>query len=464
MSATVSEASERTPFSSSVEISAEQIRRDVWQIAWPSVLTFALMTTNAILDRMFVGALGRDALAAVGVGGQLLFLLVSLSMGITTGTTALVARFTGAEDPENAAMSTGQSLSLSLVGGILCTLGIYLALPLYLTAMGLEPAAKELCRQFTFLSLFGMTPMFLTGVFGAAYRGLGDTRTPLKVMICANIVHITCDWVLIFGHFGMPKMGLAGAGIAVTASNVVAMGVYAYLMSRSSLKSSMELTDLRLTLEWSRRVLKIGIPAAVTALLRVTSLMSFTGVLSRTADGMNGVAALPIGLTAESIAFMPGFGYSIAASALVGQSLGAKDPHRAERYGWAATWQAVAVMSAMGALFFVAARPFVHLFTSDPYVAALAVSYLRIMAISEPMLGMGMVLTGALQGAGDTTRPAIVTLITFWAVRLPLAYLLALPMGYHTPGAWFAMSASTILSGILSIIIFRRDSWKKIRV
>src|SRR5205807_10133864 len=110
----------------------------------------------------------------------------------------------------------------------------------------------------------------------------------------------------------------------------------------------------RLTLAWSRRVLKIGIPAAITAALRTTSMMSFTAVLSRTAEGMNGVAALPIGLTAESIAFMPGFGFSIAASALVGQSLGARDPRRAERYAWAATWQAVTVMSLMGAFFFLA--------------------------------------------------------------------------------------------------------------
>src|SRR5262249_13609687 len=166
---------------------------------------------------------------------------------------------------ENASMSPGQSLSLALFGGLACTFCVYAGLPLYLAAMGLEPTARELCRQFTFLSLFGMTPMFLAGVYGAAFRGLGDTRTPLKVMICANVVHITCDWLLIFGHFGLPRLGLAGAGIAVSSSNVVAMAVYAFLMSRSSLRDATDFRCLRLTLEWSRRVLKIGIPAAVTA-------------------------------------------------------------------------------------------------------------------------------------------------------------------------------------------------------
>ena len=460
-----------TPFSSAAELgpvtepeSAADIRREVWRIAWPSVLTFALMTTNAILDRMFVGRLGRDALAAVGVGGQLLFLLVSISMGITVGTTALVARFTGAQEPRQASRATGQSLALGLVLGELFSLIVWVGLDPYLRVMGLSSSASAQCRAFVRYSLLGMIPMFIVGVVGAAFRGLGDTRTPLKVMICANVVHIVLDWTLIFGNLGFPRMGLAGSGIAVASSNIAAFLVYVALLRKSSLADSLSLYQLRLTLDWARRILKIGIPAAFTALLRVTSLMSFTGVLARTAEHMYGVAALPIGLTAESIAFMPGFGYSIAASALVGQSLGAKDPDRAERYGWVATWQAVAIMSVMGALFFVAARPFAHLFTSDPVVAALAVSYLRIMAISEPMLAFGMVLTGALQGAGDTTRPAVVTAVSFWAVRLPLAWLLGLHLGYNTAGAWWAMSISTVLSGVMTIYLYRQGSWKQITV
>lgn len=453
------------PFSSRAERSSSaEIRHEVWRIAWPSVLTFALMTTNSILDRMFVGRLGRDALAGVGVGGQLMFMLVSISMGVTVGTTALVARFTGADEPEQASRATGQSLALGLIMGMAFTSLTYAALPGYLLMMHLSPGARDQCRAFMHYSLLGMTPMFLGGVLGAAFRGLGDTRTPLRVMICANLVHILGDWTLLFGNLGMPKLGLAGAGIAVSLSNTMAMVVYVVAIRKSLVADSLLGVHMRLTMEWARRILKIGIPAAFTALLRVTSLMSFTGVLARTAEHMYGVAALPIGLTAESIAFMPGFGFSVAASALVGQSLGAKDPDRAERYGWAATWQAVAVMSAMGALFFVAAHPFARLFTSDPQVLELAVSYLRIMAISEPLLGVGMVLTGALQGAGETTKPAIVTAITFWVFRVPTAWLLALRLGFNTAGGWWAMSLTSMLSGLLTIWLFRQDGWKRVRV
>jgi putative MATE family efflux protein len=428
------------------------------------VLTFALMTTNTILDRAFVGQLGRDALAGVGVGGQVLFMLVSLSMAITTGTTALVARFTGARTPEEVNHAAGQSLSLSLCIGVVCTLALFFALEPLLHLLGLEAAARAQVRAFLYYALLGMVPMFLANVLGSVYRGMGDTRTPLKVMLFANIVHILGDWTLMLGHWGFPRLGLAGGGIAVTASNVVALLVYLRMVRRSGFRDSVRFAHLRLTLEWIWRILRIGIPAAITALLRVTSMMGFTGLLARTAEGTSAVAALPIGMTAESIAFMPGLGFSIAASALVGQALGARDPSRAERYGWAAAWQAVAIMSFMGLVFFLGAEPFARVFTRDPVVLRLAVSYLQIMAISEPMLAFGMVFTGALQGAGDTMRPTVLTAITFWGVRIPAAWLLALQLGLQAKGAWIAMSFTTIVGGFFTVLLFRDGKWKRVRV
>jgi len=456
--------SEETPFSSAPDRSAQTIRAEVWQIAWPSVLTFALMMTNSILDRVFVGQLGRDSLAAAGVGGQITFLLVSLSMAITAGTTALVARFTGAEEPDGATHATGQSLALGLISGVLCTLTVFVGMGSLLQAMDIGAGAQAQCRAFLYAALPGMIPMFLLNVLGAAFRGMGDARKPLTVMAYANLVHITGDWTLMLGHCGFPRLGLVGGGIAMTASNVTALLVYALLLRRSPLGRAMDWRHCRLAMDWARRILKIGIPAAFTALLRVTSLMGFTGILARTAEHTDAVAALPIGMTAESIAFMPGFGFSVAASALVGQALGARDPDRAERYGWAAAWQAASIMTLMGAVFFLAAEPFARLFTTDPHVLPLAIHYLRIMAISEPLLAFGMVLTGALQGAGETVKPTFLTALTFWVVRQPLAWLLALRLGYNTTGAWVAMAASTMLGGALTILLFRNDAWKRIKV
>lgn len=445
-------------------MSFREVHRDVWTLAWPSVLTFVLMTTNGILDRIFVGQLGDVALAGVGVAGQLLFLLISLSMAVTTGTTALVARFTGANDAEQAVRAAGRSMGLCVVIGVVCTVGLLASSEPLLRAMSIAPDARAAAQSFLRIALLGTPAMFVVSVYAAAFRAMGDARSPLRVMLLANAVHLLGDLTLMLGYFGAPRLGLVGGGIAVLASNVLAMLAYVHLARRTPLADAIRWRHLVPTLDWSRRILRIGLPASVTALLRVTSLMSFTKILALTSQGTMAVAALPIGLTAESIAFMPGLGYGVAASALVGQALGAKDPRRAERYGWASTTQAVAVMSVMGLVFFLAARPFAMLFTRNPEVIEIAVSYLRIMAVSEPLLGVGMVLTGALHGAGDTLRPTLLTAATFWGIRIPLAWWLALAMGYQSTGAWLAMALSTCVGGVVTALLFRGGRWKTVRV
>jgi Na+-driven multidrug efflux pump len=161
---------------------------------------------------------------------------------------------------------------------------------------------------------------------------------------------------------------------------------------------------------------------------------------------------------------MPGFAFAIAASALVGQALGARNERLAERFGWVAAWQACAVMSATAAVFFIWAEPFARWFTRDPQVMDLAVAYLRINALSEPLLAFGIVLAGALQGAGDSLKAMLGTFITQWVVRLPLAYLLIFTLGLDAPGAWWAMSLSSLFNGLLFIALFRHGGWKRVRV
>ncbi|HZP83258.1 MAG TPA: MATE family efflux transporter [Chthonomonadaceae bacterium] len=450
-------------------LTTRALHHAVWTLAWPSVMTMLLQTVNGMMDTFFVGHLSNapQALAATGVGGSVLFLLISLAMGVTVGTTALVARFTGAGDHEEAVHATGQSLALAvalaLVFGTLTYMGRSVIVG-WMLDRGHNPEAAALCIQFLSAALLGALPLFIMNVFHAAFRGLGDTRTPMLVTVVAIATHISLNAALIYGRLGFPRLGVQGAGTAFALSQWVGMTLFFGAVVRSPLAEALRRAHLIPQVEWLWRILRIGIPAAIQAVIRTLGMMSFTGILARAPEAAAGVAAMQIGMRAESIAFMPGFGYSVAASALVGQSLGARDPERAERCAWASTGQAICVMSAMAVLFFSLANLLPLLFTGDPLVRHLAADYLRIMALSEPFLALGMVLTGALQGAGDTLRPTYITFFTFWIVRLPLAEWLMFPLHLNARGAWLAMAITTVVGGILTVALFHSGKWKRIKV
>ena len=450
-------------------LTRRELHGAVWRLAWPSVLTMLLQTFNSLMDTFFVGHLpnGAQALAATGVGGGIQFLLISVSMGAAVGATALVARFTGAEDHPSAVRATGQALTLGVVMGVVFGVLTYAArgsLIGWLLDSGKSPEAAALCVQFVSITLLATVPLFLVNVAQSAFRGIGDTRTPLRITGIMIAIHTTLNFLLIYGKFGFPALGVGGAGIALTSSLFVGAILFLYALRRSSLGESFAPENLAPHLEWAKRILRIGIPAAAQGLLRALSMMVFTGMLARAAEGASGVAALQIGLRAEALAFMPGFGYSVAASALVGQSLGAKDPKKAERYGWAATGQALGVMVVMAVFFIVFAVPITRAFTGDLIAQKLGADYLRINAPCEPFLGLGMALTGALQGAGETAVPTFVTLLTMWFIRLPIAHYLMFTRGLNARGAWISMCFSTVIYAVLIALWFRSGRWKRARV
>lgn len=436
------------------------LHRAVWMLAWPSVLTMLLQTANSFTDRFFVGKLGADALAAAGVGGQLMFLLFSVGMSIAIGTTALVARFAGAKEYDQARIAANQSVWIGGIGAIFCMALMYPLRGALVRLMGVDPHAADLCERYLTVTILGIPALFLMLILGNVYRGLGDTVTPLLVMIGVNVIHLGGDWLLIFGNAGFPRLGLPGGATALVASQIIGAGLYLLFLRRSPVAGLLT-RKRKLEWAWARRILDIGLPAAMQNLSRVLSMLAFTGVLARTQEATAAVAALTIGLTSESIAFMPGFAFATAAGTLTGQNLGAGNPERAGRAAWAALLQGLAVMCVMGGVFFTLALPFAHLFTHDVHVVPLAVAYLKISALSEPFLAVGMILTGALNGAGDTKAPAWVSLATMWGVRLPLAYLLAEGLHYGTVGAWWAMAASTMLGGVAAYALFKWGRWKQ---
>lgn len=439
------------------------LHRVVWRLAWPSVLAMMLQTLNSFMDRGFVGRLGPDALAAVGVGGQMMFVLFSLGMSISVGATSLVARFTGAGEPDNARIAGNQAVWIAVLLSVASLLFAFPVCHGVVAVMHLSPGAALLCEKYVRISLLGIPGLFVMLILIGAYRGIGDTMTVLGVSVVVNIIHLGGDFLLIFGNFGAPRLGLPGGAMALVTSQYVGAVIYIALLGRTKL-AGLITRKARIEAEWISRILKIGLPAALQNLSRILSMMAFTAVLARSADATSAVAALTIGMTSESIAFMPGFGFSVAASTLAGQNLGARRPERAERAAWVSLQQGIVVMTLMGVVFYVLAVQFSHIFTHDATVVRLAVKYLRISAFTEPFLALGMILTGALNGAGDTMAPAIAGVVTMWGLRLPLAYWLAISLGLAAVGAWWSMALSTVILGIVSYGLFKLGRWKSVKV
>lgn len=496
----------------------ENAARVVWALAWPAVALNSLQTVNILLDRAFIGRLEPSSLTALGAATNVLFLMFSVAMAIGTASTAIVSRAFGAGDEETWKTATRQSVSISLaVGGSMALLCWFFA---PLAASSLLPAtdlrAQELMIGFLRLYAIGLPAIYVIQALAGALRGAGDTRSPMTISGLQILLHIVLNFLLIFptrqiGGVSVPGfgMGLMGAGLALSLSATLAAVVYLAYSGKTVVGEAWR-TGLP-SWSWIQRVMRIATPAAMQSVLRVASLAAFTlalaevvnrpltylqqsgsmamaampgfGVVSQLAtplsDASIAIAAMSVGFAIESIMFMPGFGLSVAAASLVGQSLGMKRPDRAAQLGWTAGHHAGAVTLLLAIPIFFLADPIAHLLVEgSPAIAAEAANLIRILCVTEIMFGYAMALIGAMQGAGDTVSPLWITIVCMWVLRVPLAFVLALPAGapllagltlpigfdWGATGAWWAMSFTQAVQGILAIVLFAQGRWKAKRV
>jgi putative MATE family efflux protein len=312
-----------------------------------------------------------------------------------------------------------------------------------------------------------------------ALRGSGDTRTPMIVNGISNILNIIGNFLLIFESrtitlalpfleenitFFMPGAGLGvtGAGIATTVGRYIATFLILRILFNSKGDYNLDFNDFKIDKDIIRRIFKIGLPAAGEQLLFRSAQLAFFRIVASLGTVM--IAAHKITITAESISFMPGWGFALAATTLVGQYLGAEDKDNAKRGGYTAGYMAVAIMSVLGVMFFFFPEMFIRIFTRDPEITHYAVICLRIVAVAQPLLAIAMVFAGALRGAGDTKTVLITTGVTSWVIRVGLGYFLAITLGYGLAGAWIAMVLDFGIRGIAFLLLFKRGGWQNIEV
>jgi putative MATE family efflux protein len=438
--------------------------RAVLVLGTPIVLSNLLAWAVGFADVLMISRLGETALAGLGMAVQVFFLVAVVVLAVTTGTMALVARFTGAGDPAMASHVFRQSILLGIAQSVLMgAAGIAIA-PTVMRLLGATPEVAVEGVTYLRIIFVGIAALTLDFSIASTFRGAGDSVTPLRIMAWVVVFNIVGNYLLIFGVGPFPALGVAGAAWATVASRAVGagMGWYRLLYGRGGwdYKSGSWFPDW----EMMRRVLRIGVPTALEGLMRAGSGVAFLAIIARTAPGPTAVAAHTVGLQLEAFARMPSFGISVGATSLVGQRLGAGEPDAAERAGWASVEVGMWLMSLLGLLLFVTARPVARLFSDDPATVVLTVHYLRILAVAQPLFMIAVVLSGALRGGGDTQYPMWVSFLAGWVFLLPLGYWVAIHLGWGPEAAWVAMAGNYAVSALLVILRFRGGRWRTMQV
>jgi MATE family multidrug resistance protein len=437
-------------------------RRNVLRLALPAMGEQLLSMMVGIVDTFLVGHLGAASLAAVGLANQWVMMATTLFAAIATGSTALIARFIGAQRPEDADQVLRQSMLVGALIGLAATvLGLSLARP----AMMLLGAPADVIGPSTdYLRVVSGILFFSTLMFigNASLRGAGDTRTPLYVMLVVNVLNVAVAWTAINGPFGLPRMGVIGSAVGAAAGRLVGGILVIGILLKGRAGIRLRVRDMQPDGDMIRRILRVGLPTGAEQMLFRTGQMFFARILAEL--GTMAYAANQVAINGWSLSFMPGFGFALAATTLVGQRLGAEDPDAAQEQGYSAFRMGAAIMTTVGLAFLFFPAQIVGFFTTEPEVVALGTMPLRVVGLIQPLLAASMIFAGALRGAGDTRYPMVVTGGAIWFVRLPLAYLFALILGGGLLGAWAAMTIDMVLRGVLNFLRFRSGSWKTLQV
>jgi MATE family, multidrug efflux pump len=439
--------------------------RAMLRLAAPTLGEQLLLMLVQISDTVLTGRrLSPLHLAAMSQIAYVMWLLTNLFVAIDSGATALIARFIGAGDRETACRVTNQAflLGVALATGV-TLLGLLFLDPL-VALMGLPDEPAALAVRYLRILLPVLPLMMVLSAGNACLRGAGDTVSGFVAMIAMNIVNVLASWGLACGWGPLPELGWDGVAIGTAAGYAVGgltMGVR-LLRGRAGLK--LRWSMLRPDIDLMRRLLRVGIPAGADVMTIVACQFWFKRIVNQL--GSLAAAAHGVAINIESLAYLPGTAFQVAATTLSGQHLGAKNHRQATHSVLVACLAGGGLMSSVALLFFVAAEPLAWLFLSaeEEGIAVQTAALLRIVAMALPALAINMVLTGALRGAGDTRWPLAFSLVGMLAVRIPLAYWLTQTLDWGVAGAWYAMAADIYIRSILVTARFLHGGWKRVEV
>ena len=438
------------------------IGRAVLLLAVPMVLEMMMESVFVVADVFFVGRLGPDAVATVGITESLMTAMYALAIGLSIGAAATVARRVGERDPDNAARSAVQSVLMGMgAAAIFGTIGVLFG-PQLLRVMGASDDVLRTGSTFSRVMLGGSGTAVLLFLINAVFRGAGDAAIAMRVLWFANAINIVLGPCLIFGVGPFPELGVAGAAIGTTIGRGSGVLYQLVHLSRRGGRIEIHRRHLRFDFEVMKSILRISGTATFQNFVGTASWIGLVRIL--TGFGSAAVAGNTIGVRIILFALLPSFGVSNAAATLVGQNLGAGKADRAEAAAWKAGMYNTVCLGSVGAIFLLFAPQLIQFFTADPDVARYGVRCLRIVAAGFLFYGYAMVLTASFNGAGDTRTPTLINLLCLWMWEIPLAWVLAHPFGFGPTGVFIAVSVAFSTMALVSGWLFSKGMWKTKRI
>jgi multidrug resistance protein, MATE family len=439
------------PAQPTVLIGERELRKRVLGLAGPVIGENFLETLLGIVDTVLVAGLGAVAIAGVGSALQIMFFLISALSALAIGSAVLVAQAVGAGDTAHAGRLGRQSLIWSVLFSLPLTFAGFLLSGPIIGLFGLEPEVARIGTQYLQVTMGTVVVLVALFIGGGVLRGAGDARTPLRVTALANLLNVGLAYSLIYGHFGLPALGPVGSAWATFLARSFALVLLLSALWRG--RNGVSISGRggwRPDFGVARQVLGIGIPAALEQMLATLGFLALAMVVARL--GTDVLAAQRITFNALSLSFLPGIGFGIAATALVGQSVGARRIGEGGAAARVATTWAVIWMSAIAALLIIFAPQVFHLFTNDAAVIAAGVPGLRVLALTQPFWAVLFVQAGALRGTGNTRFPLMVTGTSIWAA-VGLAFALLATIGGGLVSVW---AAFLVLAPVMAFLMWQR--------
>ncbi|MFW5685894.1 MAG: MATE family efflux transporter [Spirochaetota bacterium] len=431
--------------------------RGLVTLAVPIMLNNLLQMLYNLVDAWYLGRIGAAAVSAPTISFTLIFFLVVFGMAFSMAGTTLIAQSKGKGDMERANFYAGQTTTILFAMSIAISAIGLVATPTLLRLMQVPAETFEYTRQYMTIIFAGLPFMFVSFLLRAVLQGVGDSMTPLIVQIVTIVLNVVLDPILIFGWGPIPALEVAGAAYATVFARLVAAVISAWLLLRGTRGIRITAANLRPDRGAMRRIVDIGLPSAIGQAVPAFGFTVLQGIVNTLGTGV--VAAFGIGNRIVSLFNMPAIGFSQATTSIVGQRLGAGRKDQAITAVRQSVLTVFIFIATGMTLTFFFGSSFVRFFVDDPEVISHGRELFRILSPSVVIFALFMVTTGAFQGGGDTKPVMVLNVTRLWGIRVPLAYVLIMALGWGAPGIWWAMFASNLVTATAGFYWLSRGRW-----